>query len=141
MKLWEWLLLGAFGLWAAIATYPAALGQLQSIFLPVMDKAVISNPRRERVGELEGIVFSAEANKSRECDWLRTEFFAGKRNGPSAFMPNAKHLDKPQGREVGPQYWDRIFVPVLEIDDLMTNIWADAVHDCGGIEVRSEFIN
>ena len=138
MKLWEWaLIVWIFAVVMLVSIYPATSKLVQNTYLPVVSQMeVLSYDEVD-----EGIIISAKATKFRECTWRKSEWFLGERDGSNVFLPDARHLDKPQVRNVGELYWEEIFIPVKPYQIYENQVFADTVHDCNGTKVRSRFWN
>lgn len=78
-----------------------------------------------------GIIFSAKAEKHRDCIWRGTIFYLGDRNPGGVVLTDSPHQSKPQNRGVGWLFWENIFVPTDEIT-LRGGTYADVQHDCRG---------
>lgn len=100
--------------------------QLEAKYLPVAGPAVIEEIDRFEEG---WTYFSMSAPKHRECEWRGTKFFLGKRGNGSVPVP-FEHLDMPQIRGVGHQFWAESRVQ-LTPDQLMQNAYANVHHSCG----------
>ena len=99
--------------------------RIETAHFPVTKKATVSNPRPAE----GGTIVSAKSFKYRDCDWIRTEFRFGLRDGRSVPMPSAKHLGPPQLNKGGDSlYWEEIFLPVGP--DLVAQTHWDAYHLC-----------
>lgn len=86
----------------------------------------------------DGTEISATAEKYRDCQWRKTVWYYGDRDGMNVPLNSAKHLDPPTVRPVGDLAWDRIFIPVRP-EVVADRTFADAFHDCGsGRLTRSE---
>ena len=113
--------------------------RLDGYFNPVMGLAEID------LVEFSGgssTIVSAEAEKRRNCKWLRTEWYLGALNG-SAAKVFARHRDKPQVRLTGVLRWDEIEIG-LSWKQIQSNSYALVYHDCynGWLwKTRSVFFN
>lgn len=117
-----WLLL------LLIAAVPASpiIGQIEGRVFPVAGPAVVEEIDRFEDG---WTYFSMSAPKRRDCNWRSTKFYLGDRsngNVPVAF----EHLDRPQVRGPGRQYWPSSRIQ-LSPDQLLNNAHADVAHTCG----------
>lgn len=69
------------------------------------------------------------AEKYNECPFVRVDWALGDRGGRYA-TANARFLDRPEIRETGAQYWDRLMVD-LEPSQIRNNSFGTVYHDCG----------
>lgn len=102
------------------------LGEIEGRIWPVAGPATIEQIDRFEDG---WTYFSMSAPKVRDCNWRATKFFLGKRrngNVPVAF----EHLDRPEIREMGGQYWPASRVQMTP-EQLIENSYADVLHVCG----------
>lgn len=108
---------------------------IEGAVFPVMDRDfVFINPQPFR----EGVVFSGEATKIRDCKHFETVVWLGRRGfGVGAFLTAKPHLDPPKMRPSGRLAWDRIYVPIAP--ERLNETYADVTHLCGRRKVTSKF--
>ena len=138
MRWWEYILvLWTFGAFTLLTLYPFTSKLVQNTYLPVVSEMTVLSHKEVD----NGIIISAKATKFRECNWKSSEWYLGERDGANVFLPEARHNDAPQLRTVGELYWDNIYIPVKPYQVYEREVFADTVHLCNGVEVRSRFWN
>ena len=73
--------------------------------------------------------FKGHADKLRDCNWVRTEWYLGKRGSlrvPVVF----DYGEKPRLNQVGRIFWGDMRIS-LDPFEVLNNSHADVIHDCG----------
>ena len=86
-----------FVIFGSLALLP--WGAIEGRWLPVMGNLAISDPRPYPPPDYR-TKWNGTAVKLRNCEWLRTEWYLGDRNGGRVRV-NFEHLDPPQVRTPG----------------------------------------
>lgn len=111
-------------------------GDIEGGLFPVVGPASL-----ELVREVDGVtLYAAEAEKLRDCEWVRTEWFLGDIDGRAA-QADMRHLDPPEVRTPGALSWDAIEVDLTD-RQVRRNSYAYVYHKCHGDwlwETRSLF--
>lgn len=124
------------GAFFSVSTTSVIWPEAQTRYFPVVGNTDIANVRETQ----GGVIFSAQAEKYRDCTWIRTEWFLGERGGPSVLLTSTPHQDPTKIRPMGVLSWDELFVPVSSEATLRQGTYADTIHHClGGAPVRSRF--
>ena len=121
------LAIGAIGLVLVVILFGSIplLQRMETRFAPVTKPAIVFNARPTE----GGAIVSARSFKFRDCDWVKTEFRWGSRDGRSVPMDAARHLGKPQLNKGGDSlYWEEIFLPI-EPESVHLTHW-NAYHLC-----------
>lgn len=127
----------SLGVLALIFFVMPALGGVHGYFWPVMEPVTLTLTKAAPPPAYR-YIWSGTAEKYQDCDWIRTEWFLGPRNGRRVQV-TMKHLDPPEVRPAGDLKWDEIeiWLDPLEVE---ANSHADVYHDCGWPwETRTRF--
>lgn len=124
---------------AFVAALWVAVSSLETARWPVTTPAQVYNVRAVDGGSM----VAATADKLRGCDWEKTEFRFGPRDGGSVPMPRAHHVDPPQLNVKGDvMVWNNIFLPVPP--EQVSNTHWNAYHFCYPVinwQTKTEFFN
>lgn len=117
---------GCLALVALIPLSSPLVGRVDGWLFPVAGPVAI-----EQINSYEDgwTYFSMSGPKHRECRWRSTKFFLGGRSGNNVPVP-FEHLDKPEVRKIGDQYWPSSRIQ-LSPEQLLNSSHADVYHDCG----------
>lgn len=123
-----------FVMWVFI-TYAAS--SLEGRLFPVVSRAELISSRSYPPPVFRTI-WVARAFKYRNCQYLRTEWFLGPRDGARVLVP-AEHVDAPEVRGPGLLQWEGLVI-WLEPEAVLQNSHADVIHRCHFLwETRTPF--
>lgn len=108
-----------------IVLFNEQVGRIEGRLLPV----VSAFERSEISHVLGGFEMAGGAKKLRNCDWRKTVFSLGARNGGSIILTDDPHRDPPTVNGLGWIGWNRIFVPLSV--HRANEAFADVYHQCG----------
>lgn len=111
--------------WSTKTYMPAIEGR----FWPVTTHAEISNPRPHSPPEYQ-FRWDATAEKLRGCEYLRTEWFLGRR-GEDSVRTIASFIDPPQVRGKGVLAWSGLVIALAK-EQVMQNSHGNVIHQCPG---------
>ena len=114
-------------------------GQIEGRLFPVMGTLEIHDP--EEADDRSVTKWKGHAEKLRNCNFVRLEWYLGPRNGRHVIVDReAAFTDKPQIRSTGRLHWEGILVH-LSPKATRENSFADVIHRCPWRpwEVRTRF--
>jgi len=98
---------------------------LEPVWHPVITRIEITAAHADPLGTvLEGV-----ANRRRECSWVTTRWWLGRR-GEQRVPVMVEYRDKPQVRPAGETSWTGIVIVDLTPEQTLRNSHADAVYRC-----------
>lgn len=109
----------------SVLLFNDGIGRLEGHFYPVVS-VVDSVTLLPAPG---GFEMSASAEKLRACDWRKTIFSLGARNGGNIILTDHPHRDPAVVNGPGRLHWGHIYVPIKP--ERANEIFADAYHQCG----------
>lgn len=110
-----------------------AVGRLEGYFAPVMGDLALSDPRPVPPPAFRNI-WSGEAQKLRDCDFVRLEWFQGPRYGRKVQVATG-FTDAPEIRPPGASIWHGLII-LLDQFQVRENSHADVLHRCPLLEFQ-----
>lgn len=122
-RLFSAVVLGALLVYIVGAIAPKLEGRFFPVNTPLelFDPAAFPPPAYQ-------YVWRARAQKLRDCEFVRIEWFLGQRAGGRVLI-SAEFLDAPQIRPLGIIELDRLVI-ALDQDAVLSNSHADVIHKC-----------
>ena len=105
-------------------------GDIEGRFFPVMGDLTIGNPVPFPPPDYRS-KWEGDAQKLRNCSWVRTEWYLGDRGG-NRVRVNFEYTDPPKLRETGNLHWNGMLIS-LDIGSVQSASHSDVIHKCHGL--------